>query len=809
VALKVLPALFAGDLERLRRFEQEARAAGALNHPNVLALYDVGTHEGAPYLVSERLEGQTLREALPQGGFPARKAVDYAVQVARGLAAAHDKGIVHRDLKPENLFLTRDGHVKILDFGLAKLVNAPRAPGTSTGAVLGTAGYMSPEQVRGEAVDARSDIFALGVVLYEMLTGRRAFAGPSAVETLNSILEDEPPSILESKPGLGLGLDRLVAHCLEKRPEDRFQSARDLAYDLDAIQQEARTGPTAQPPGLAPRRWLTPTVAAAAALALAGGGLVAGLRMGQTPIPTFRQLTFRRGIVKSARFSPDGNSVLYSAAWDGRRSEVFSMRLDGVESRSLGLAGARLLATTPGEMAVLLDDAGDGGTLARVPLEGGAPREVLAGVLDADWSRDGGRFAVVRRAEGRTRLEFPIGRSVYETAGVIASPRISPSGDRVAFVDQPMLGNTPGAIVLVGEPGTAKVLSSGWTDTGGLAWSAGGEEILFTAARSGTSRSLHAVTPAGRYSLRSRAPGTMIVQDAAPGRGVLLVHSHQRNDPLGQLAGDEAERAVTWFDWTHITEISKDGRRLLFTAEGEGAGPLYAVYSWPDLAGPPVRLGEGHSTELSPDGAWALAFVRTTPPQLLLLPTRAGQARRLPGKSGMVEYQWAWWFPDGRRILFLANAAGRAPQLFVEDVDGGEARALAPEGVTAYRHKPISPDGRFVVALQPGEPQPRFVLLPVVGGEPQPLPGLVAGDRPVCWSADGRFLFVSARGALLPGRIDRVEVSTGDRVPWKALQPADPAGTDHVGDVVMTADGRYYLYHAIRLLSELYLAEGL
>jgi serine/threonine protein kinase/Tol biopolymer transport system component len=817
VAVKILPAAFARDPDRLRRFEQEARAAGALNHPNVLAIYDVGRHDGAPYLVCERLEGQTLRDRLPEGGLPPPKAIEYAIQVARGLAAAHDKGIVHRDLKPENLFLTRDGHVKILDFGLAKLTAldegptaaALSAPSTFTGAVMGTAGYMSPEQVRGLAVDHRSDIFAFGAVLYEMLTGRRAFAGASAVETLNAILKEEPPPVQGTRGEIPAGLDRLLAHCLEKRAEDRFQSARDLAFDLDAIRAEGRTAPTAIPSLVRSRRWLFPAAIALAALALAGAALWTGLRLGTTPIPSFRQLTFRRGTVQSARFSPDGHSVLYSAAWEGRPSEMFSMRLDGFESRSLGLPGARLLATAPGEMAVLLDAVSDSGTLARVPLEGGAPREVLAGVLDADWSADGRRFAVVRRGQGRTHVEFPIGRSVYETAGTIVSPRISPRGDRVAFVDQPMLGNSPGSIVTVDASGAASILSSGWTDTGGLAWSASGDKVLFTAARSGTSRSLEAVTLAGSLSLVGRAPGTMIVQDTAPGQGVLLIHSHQRNDPLGRLPGDAEERPVNWFDWTHVTEMSPDGRRLLFTAEGEGAGPLYAVYLWPDLSRSPVRLGEGHSTELSPDGAWALAFLLTTPPQLVLLPTHAGEPRRLTGKPGVVEYHWAWWFPDGKHILFLANEANRPPQLFVEDVNGGGPRPLAPEGVTAYRHKPISPDGRFVVALVPGDPQGHYVLYPVEGGEPRPIPGLDARDRPVCWSGDGRFLYVRAPGAGVPGRVDRVELGTGRRIPWKDLKPADPAGIDRIGDIVMTPDGRYYLYHAVRLLSDLYLAEGL
>jgi eukaryotic-like serine/threonine-protein kinase len=816
VALKVLPSDVAADPDRLRRFEQEARAAGALNHPNVLAIYDVGRHQGAPYLVCERLEGTTLRERLAEGTLPAAKAVDCAIQIARGLAAAHEKGIVHRDLKPENLFLTRGGHLKILDFGLAKLApigdadarHAPTAPSSAAGAVMGTVGYMSPEQVRGEPVDHRADIFAFGAVLYEMLAGRRAFRGESSVETLSAILKEEPASLLGLRPELPAGLERVVVHCLEKRPEERFQSARDLAFDLEAVRQPLQTGTGASSPVRRRGRWQMPAAIVLAALALAAAAFWAGLRQGISIIPSFRQLTFRRGIVQSARFSPDGHSVLYSAAWDGQPTEVFSMRLDGFESRSLGLAGARVVATAPGEMAVLLNGGAGGGTLARVPLEGGIPREVLAGVLDADWSADGTRFAVVRRPQGRSRLEFPVGHPVYESAGSIINPRISPRGDRVAFAEQPMLGNDPGSLLLVDGAGHASTLSGGWADIGGVAWSAPGDEVLFTASGAGNARKLYAATLGGKVRLLDRAPGMMKVQDASPRGGVLIIHSHLRSDPFGRLPGDDAERAVTWFDWTHVTDISPDGRRLLFTAEGEGAGPLYAVYLWQDLRGPPVRLGEGHSAGLSPDGAWALAFRRTRPPELVLLPTGAGEQRRLPAPAGIVEYQWAWWHPDGKRVLFLASVANRPAQLFVQDASGGPPRPLAPEGVSAYRHKPVTPDGRYVVAFAPGEPQGRFALYPVDGGEPRPVAGLAPGDRPLGWSADGRFLYVRPPEAGLTARIERLEVATGARAAWKQLRPADPAGIEQINDIVLTPDGQSYLYHASRHLSELYLLEG-
>src|SRR5450759_2649666 len=245
VAIKVLPASFSNDSDRLRRFEQEAKAAGLLNHPNITAVYDIGSHEGAPYVVSELLEGETLRAALAGGRLSPRKAIDYALQMAHGLAAAHEKGIVHRDLKPENLFVTKDGRVKILDFGLAKLTHIDSNPeatslptadgGTEPGVVLGTLGYMSPEQVNGKPADARSAIFSFGAILYEMLSGRRAFHGDSAADTMSAILREDPPDLSLTSQNLPPGLERIVRHCLEKNPEQRFQSARDLAFDLESL----------------------------------------------------------------------------------------------------------------------------------------------------------------------------------------------------------------------------------------------------------------------------------------------------------------------------------------------------------------------------------------------------------------------------------------------------------------------------------------------------------------------------------------------------------------------------------------------
>src|SRR5688572_26821673 len=306
VAIKVLPSSFSADPDRLRRFELEAEATGRLNHPNILAIYDVGTHEGAPYVVSELLEGETLREALADGSLPVRRALDHARGIATGLAAAHEKGIVHRDLKPENVFVTRDGRVKILDFGLAKLTQPESREGeqsaltttpgvTEPGVVMGTAGYMSPEQVRGGPIDHRSDIFSFGAILFEMLSGRRAFRGDSSIETMNAILKEEPPELSQTGRNLPPGIDRIVRHALEKNPAMRFQSARDLAFDLESMSE------TSVPavPAVAHRRtriWRYVLPAATlVVLAAATVAYIAGRAARAPSFPTFQRITYRAG----------------------------------------------------------------------------------------------------------------------------------------------------------------------------------------------------------------------------------------------------------------------------------------------------------------------------------------------------------------------------------------------------------------------------------------------------------------------------------------------------------------------------------
>jgi Tol biopolymer transport system component len=821
VAVKILPAALAGDEERRRRFELEARAAGGLNHPNIVAIYDIGQQEGTDYVVSELLDGQTLRARLGEAPLPQHRALDYAAQVARGLAAAHEHGVVHRDLKPENLFVTRDGLVKILDFGLAKQTLAeeevsssdptglPTLPrGTSPGTMVGTVGYMSPEQVRGQAVDHRSDIFSLGTILYEMFTSRRAFQRASAVETLTAILKEEPPDPDESGRPMPPGLVRVVRHCLEKRPEDRFQSARDLLFDLETTSALSGSGARRSPlaPSAAGRRVLAALAIAAVAVLPLVGYLV-GRRAARRDLPVYHQVTFRRGTVSAARFAPDGGTLVYSAAWDGGRFDVFQGRLDSPDARAVGFPDALLQGVAAGEMALLERGSGRN-ALGRVPLAGGALRPIAENVATADWSRDGAEFALVRYGGTRVRLEFPLDRVVYETAGNITWPRISPRGDGVAFIDHPFVRDDRGAVALVDREGRRTVLADGWASAQGLAWSPDGTEVWFTAARSGARSELYAVDRAGRLRLVTTAPARLVLHDIAPNGRVLLAHNMVRMDVSVLPPGADEERSLSWHDYSFAVHISPDGQKVLFSESGEAGGRGYGVYLRGTDGSPAVRLGEGHVFGLSPDGRWALTVPLDAPTRLVLLPTGAGQPRTL-GLAGLARFQWAGWFPDGQRIAVLGSEAERPLRLFAVDVTGGEPRPIAPEGVVMNGNT-ISPDGRSFLGFRAGQTGQRFRLHPVGGGDDTAVPGVEPGDNPVDWADDGRGIFVVPGNGGGPSlKVVRLDSKTGARAPWREIRSPDPIGVVGLEGLRVTPDGKAYVYNVRRVVSNLFVVEGL
>ena len=684
VAVKVLPAALAQDEDRLRRFEQEAQAAGRLNHPNILTVHDVGRHDGVPYVVSELLEGETLRARLGGSPLPVRKATEIAVQIARGLGAAHERGIVHRDLKPENVFVAKDGQVKILDFGLAKLTRpeapleaeshiATEAPGTDPGTVMGTVGYMSPEQVRGRPVDHRSDIFSLGAILYEMLSGQRAFARDSSVETLNAILKEDPPELSGTGRPLPPALDRIVRHCLEKSPDERFASARDLAFDLQALSDVSVSGPAVGTrPGT--RRWVVVTFVGLGLVAL--GALPAFLlgKKAGSYAPIYSPLTFRHGRVYAAVFAPDGRTIFYSAAWEGKPLEVFATQLGSVESRPLGVAGF-VVGVVQDEIAVLQDK----GTLVKVPMGGGVPRAFLNDLNWAFSASDGSALGVVRRTSGRQRVEFPVGKALYETPGAVDFPRVSRGNERVAFVSKPTAGFTSGRIAVVEANGSERNLTDEREDFSGVAWSADGREVWYSASFPGSMDcELWAVSLEGKDRPVARLPGSLTVFDITREGRVLLGQEKRRFEARGRLPGESVERDLSWFDRTYHDDLTPDGRTMLFNESGRGGGPRQSAFLRPVDGSPAVRLSDGMALALSPDAQWAFvlpdAASHTASARPVLMPTGAGEPRPLPGGK-IANYFDVWWLRDGKRLLITGEEAGRPAAPLPSAASGRRAKA--------------------------------------------------------------------------------------------------------------------------------------
>jgi eukaryotic-like serine/threonine-protein kinase len=820
VAIKVLPGSFAADTERLRRFEQEAHAVAALNYPNILAIYDVGEANGAPYVVSEILEGETLRDRLRSGPLSSRKVLDYGLQIARGLAAAHEKGIVHRDLKPENLFITTDNRVKILDFGLAKLTrpeeglaseDAPtmQAVVTDAGLVMGTVGYMSPEQVRGKAADPRSDLFSFGTILYEMLSGKRAFRGDTPADTMSAILKEDPPELSETARNVPPGLERIVDHCIEKNPAERFQSAHDIAFDLQSLLGQTPSAARVTAIGkLRRRNWSQPVAVATAVVAALLVGYFARGRSTATP-PKFRQLTFQRGSIKSAAFAPDGQTVIYSAMWNGKpMPEVFSTRIGDLLSRPLQLDDSEIVdISSSGEMAILEHWRSLGGwtgqaMLARMAISGGAPREVVDGVQSASWAPDASSLAVARHVGTTYRLEYPIGHVLYETPAWLDYVRVSPSGERVAFIEHPAFGDSRGSVMMIGRDKRVVVLSPDWSDVVGLAWSPSDDEVWFTASDSGISRALLAATTSGKVRTVLRVPGSLTIHGFARDGKVLLNGDTYRRGTLAHREGEKTDHDLAWFDWTRTQALSPDGQWVLFDEEGEGGGHDYTVYVRKTDGSPAIRLGPGRALALSPDGKWALAEdVKTR--QYILYPTGAGEQRQLTHDN--IVHGVGGWTPDGKWIVFDGFEPNNKTRIWIMPAEGGAAKPITPEGIVDSR---VMPDGERTLARNA---EGKYFLYPLHGdGSPSPVPQLNTDDGAIGWATDGHTLFVrEAAQKAWTMRVVRVDLNTGKRELFKEIEPPDRSGILSLGPIQITPDGKIYVYGFTRRLSDLYVVEGL
>jgi serine/threonine protein kinase len=814
VAVKILPESFASDADRLRRFEQEARSVAALNHPNILSVHDIGSHGGIHYIVTELLEGETLRGKLGGNSLTPRRATEYALQITQGLSAAHDKGIVHRDLKPENLFITRDARVKILDFGLAKqqvsLASDETVQGntanTSEGMILGTVSYMAPEQVRGKIVDHRADIFAFGAVLYEMLSGQRAFGRNSSVETMTAILNEDPPEFAsKGDQQAPVALQRIVLRCLEKSSEQRFQSARDLGFALENLSaspsQRALT--LADPPPNRRRTLILSFVLGVigiSAIAVAARSLFI-----RTAPPEYQQITFRNGSVPAARFGPDGKSIIYCAAWDHPPVKMYSSSLDGTDVRELQLPASELLAvSTKGELAISLrteTPSGKVNRLARVPLGGGAPRELLDQVIAADWTRDGSQLAIVRRKAGKYLLEFPIGNRLYETIGMISELRFSPQGDAIAFLDHPILGDSRGRVALVDLKGTTRILTQDWDGEAGLAWSPDGKEVWFTAGNSGAARALYAVSRARKQRLILRSPGELELQDVTSDGRVLLQRVAMRYEVGGGLIG-AAPRVLSWLQWMLGMGISRDGKFAVIGDWGTREKTYNVYLTNLDGSSPPLLLGSGGGGGISPDNKWVASIIPTDTSKVLLLPTGVGETKTVAASN--FRYTSAGWTSDGRSLVVLASESGHPLRFWRQAVDTDEPHPITPEGFNGVF---LSVNHADYVSAR--DAQGSLKLFPVDGSQPKSIAGITDSDEVIGGASESDALYVTPDPSAFPLQVFKLNTSTGLRQPFVSIQPADSAGIIAVFDPIFSADERRYVYTQVRELSVLYVATGL
>ena len=824
VAIKLLPAALSRDPERMKRFEKEARAASALTHPHIVTIHDVIEADGGIAIVMELVSGRTLRELLAEGARPIRQWLSIAAQTAEGLAKAHAAGIVHRDLKPENLMVTDDGLVKILDFGLAKLTQpedpsgateAPTVSGaTEPGIVMGTAGYMSPEQALGRPLDYRSDQFSLGSIVYEMATGKRAFTRASTPETLSAIIREDPESMSAAAPSAPPPARWIVERCLSKEPRQRYASTEDLARDLasvrDHLSEISNSGMGVDTPRRRPRTRLLLGLAAAVALAAAAGTL-AGRRLAQNSPPAFTTVTYRRGTISTARFAPDGSTVVYSAAWNGEPFRLFMKRADSADEVPIPLPSAQILSISKsGEMAIDLDcrpthSGVCSGTLAVAAITGGAARSIADNVQEADWSPDGQSFVVARDAEGHGRLELPLGKVLYEAAGYASSPRFSPRGEEIAFIDHPTSDDSRGSIALVTRAGKKRTLTHEWPAVGGLSWSASGDEILFSAVPEAGGWGLYAVSRSGRERVLMRTPQSMTIFDGARSGRLLISADSVRIILAGRQAGEPHERDFSWLDVSVAPKFSRDGKTLVFEEESTSLKTYETCLRGMD-GSPVVHLGEGSAMALSPRGDRVVTqHIGGTYP-LALVPTGPGERRALP--QGDVRAEHVVWLDD-RRIVIAGSKPGQPRRLYVQDVAEGEPRQISDESVDASTTNGIAaaPDEKTVAAVGP---EHRIRLYPVDGGAPRPLSAARDGEFPLVWSADGRWLYVRENQASEPPlRISRIDPATGRRESWKEVMPADRSGLNVIGHVALAPDGETYAYAYDQTFSQLFVADGI
>ena len=825
VALKLLPSeLMRAPGRRVERFRQEARAIARITHPNICTLHDVGEDGSAIFLVMEYVAGTTLASRLTDGPLALPLAQRIAIGIADALDHAHRSGVVHGDLKPGNIMLTRDG-VKLLDFGLARLrerddqipLDATQTERlTEVGAIAGTVPYMAPEQIEGRDIDERTDIFSFGVVLYEMVSGRRPFEGDTRVSLMAAIVSGEAPPLRSLQPQTPPSLERLIVRCLAKDRDDRWQTARDLAAELRWIVAE---GPGTLPvPSATSRDRRRTALWGAAAGAAATAAVLATAAASMWPAPSVAEYlpaTFRKGAVSSARFTPDGQSFVYSASWEGQPYAAFLGRANP-DARDLQLKDARIMSVSrSGEMAVLFGPQNithtfGPRTLARIPMAGGARDDLLTGVVDADWIPGSDSLAVIRDP-GSNRpwtVEFPAGTTVHETPAAW-SLRVSPDGSRVAFFEGPMMfGSAPQAMItVIDRSGRKSTLTRAWAGFG-LAWAPSGTEVWFTATRPAPGEfapSLHAVSLSGVDRAVYRAPTWLVLHDISADGRVLLSSNTININLACKQPGDTSERDLTWQLASAAKGLSPDGQTVVFEDEllsSPTGNPQ--VFSRRIDGSAAISIGEGSGAALSPDGQWVLALQGEN---LVLLPTGVGAMVTMP-KGDLVRVADAAWLGDSKHIVFTGSAAGGKPRGYVQEVPAGLPKAVTPEGVVLAGKAAVRDDASVL-----GRAGDSWMLYSIHGHDPRPVAALRPDDLPLQWSHQGRYVYTVASTPGIrsaPFDIARVEIATGGRTLWKTLTPTDPVGVEDMREtVVITPDAQSYCYSYLRRLGDLFVVQGL
>jgi eukaryotic-like serine/threonine-protein kinase len=808
VAIKLLRPELAAVIGA-ERFLAEITTTANLQHPHILPLHDSGEVDGMVFYVMPFVEGESLRDRLNrERQLPIAEAVRITTEVAGALDYAHRHGVIHRDIKPENILL-HDGRALVADFGIALAATSAGTRMTETGMSLGTPHYMSPEQAMGERhLDARTDVYALGCVLYEMLTGEPPFTGPSAQAIVAKVMTEKPTPPSATRDTVPEAVEDAVLTALAKLPVDRFATAAAFATALVAESQAGRRPRGAA--GVRGRPSPSRVLIGVAALALLTSGAAAGRWLfghGSGNGPRFRQRTFQIQAIYNARYAPDGQTIVFSATSSATSGPtdpgIFVIRPDYLEQTSLGFPDAQLLAvSSKGEIALLLHAVFVHhrlftGTLARVALGGGAPREILAGVREADWSADGSELAIIHDVAGRDRLEYPIGTVVYEASGYLSDPRVSPDGRRIAFAEHPFRWDDRGTVKIVDRTGKVSAVTPEYSTVEGLAWLQSGTEVAFSASRDNLLLAAFAVSTGGRVRDLLSGPGNLTTQDVSASGQLLLTRDDQPYRVMLKTRADTNERDASWLDVSFGSHVSPDGSFLAFTDGGPDARHFYDVMLRRTDGGQAARLGEGAAGGFSPDGKWVAGLIFSSPPRLVLYPTGPGAERRVD--IGTFEsIGWADWFPDGNSILLCGNHAAEASRCYRQPVAGGAGQSVTPPGTIRGL---VSPDGREVLAFAPALGHRRY---PVTGGEGAAIPGLAPDENVYRWSVDGRAVLAARPNSQT---VERVDVRTGRRQPYLTFGGGHAvSGGDYW--LSLADDPGVYAYVATPLRSELFTVDG-